>query len=205
MQQTLLALLGVIILGLYGYSYHDRSATDERTAIRREIENAALGVATDWSVRLQQFAFDERILDAGISYPVHPDTLRYTSPPDSLGRADDPDETNRCTWDDVDDFHGFSTQESYPVGAGRADFAVSIRVRYADLADLDRVLGADERTNLKVAHIMATYVEPVEEPGSWAFKNPITQEVNVALSSPVLTVRQQMRGDAANAVVLPGC
>ena len=185
MQQTLLVLLGVIILSLYGYSYQARSAADDRISIRRELETAALGVATDWSSRVQRFSFDQK--SVGASRPVPSGVFTASSDPATFGAAE---HSSSCDWNDVDDFHGFTATEAYPVRYGEADFAVEIGVRYADPDDLAQTVAL---SNVKVATITATYVEPVADTTAWAFKPPVRVSLDVTLSNSVLTVQQEMR------------
>ena len=203
MQQTLLALLGVIVLGLYGVSYADRSAIDERDAIQRELETAALGATTDWSARLQDLAFDE--LSKGLAVPVHQDTVRFSSPASAFGVPDQPEEVDPCQWDDVDDFHGYSVVEAHSVRSGTADYQIDISLRYADPGDMERLLTASELSTVKVATIRATYVEPTTDSTAFAFPAGISSELDVALSSSMLTVRRLMRDMSQPPAVVPGC
>ena len=183
MQQTLLALLGVIILALYGYSFQSRSAADERVSVRRELETAALGVATDWSARIQRFPFDQKTI--GLRRPLPETDTTVSSDPSTFGASE---EMDRCLWNDIDDFHGFSQRELYGVRFGEAAFDVNIAFRYANPDSLAQSVA---RSHVKVATITATYVEP--EPLTPTFNPPVRARLDVVLSSAVLTVQQEMR------------
>lgn len=191
MQQTLLVLLGVIVFGLYGYSQHEKSAADERTAIRRELESAALGLATDWAARVRQNAFDEatfcdptpRIKDASGS-------LTGLTAPASLGPESGESALLPTSWNDVDDANGFSATLPYPVRSETADFQLTIDIYYTDhnVSELDS-LGTTSLA--KFARIRSTYVEPT--PATPTFKPSVYAEVDVLLAQAALTMARLER------------
>lgn len=202
MQQTLLVLLGIIILALYGLSFQQQDAKSERESIRRELETAALGVTASWSARLQRLAFDD--LMVGKTRPVAEDDLRFTTPVAELGS--DVGESTRCDWDDLDDFHGFVDTTAFPVRYGEADFRVEISVRYAD-AEAPETLPAG-RSNVKAARVTSTYVDPRPqgEPYRDAFRDPVRVSTEIVLSNSLMTVQRQMQGASLTGNdIFPAC
>lgn len=189
MQQTLLVLLGVIVLGLYSFSQQQRSADDERASIRRELETAALGVAEDWAARARRLDFDEAMVDDA--------TIRLESDVSGLTIAGlfGLDAGDGCLADDLDDLQAFVDTMRYPVRFGEADFRVVLEIGYAELVTSPDTLlvPSPDPTNTKTARITARYLEPVG--GALFFdQDPVEVRTDLVLTNTALTVRRQMRG-----------
>ncbi len=111
MPQYILILAASIILGVLGLSRHSDQAKDDRDTMVREIEAAALTVAEKWAGHARDLAFDEADIGApevrlqgdasGLSAVLGLDAGESHSAPHSF--------------DDVDDFHGLSRQDSASV------------------------------------------------------------------------------------------
>ncbi len=131
MQQVLLAVLA---LGAFGFAAltHQKSASQvETTAVRQEVEMAALELAQAWMSRAERLAFDEA--------DVGEDAFRLTTTGLTDGaafggrRADEADEDGIAEADDLDDLDGFSLAVDHPWGSeagGTLPFTLSISVRY---------------------------------------------------------------------------
>jgi hypothetical protein len=199
MQQTLLVLLGVVLLGLYGYAQHQRSAEDERAAVRRELEIAALGVAEDWAARARKLDFDEVM--------VGNDTIRIETHTTGLtAKASLGSEAGEiCEADDLDDLHGHIDTTRYPVRFGEADFRVTIAVDYVQrvTAPDTALVSAPSPTNTKAIQITARYLEPADlaPPGhklGRTFRDTVFARTNLVLTNAALTLRRKSHG--ANAI-----
>ena len=104
MQQTLLALVAILIFSLFALSQHEATADTERFAITAEIEFAAQRAARQRLATVLSFPFDEA--DVGQSR-----ARTSTAGLSSLGPDDGvADETSEAQYDDVDDFHGAPAQ-----------------------------------------------------------------------------------------------
>ena len=199
MPQTLLILFAVVLFGLYGYAQHERSAADERTAIRRELESAALGLATDWSARMRQEDFDEgTICDLTPRIKGASDALVGLST--ALGPEFGETGLDPTTWNDVDDANGYADTLAYPVRDDDADFAVTIGVYYTD-HDASALDSLGTPSLAKFARIRAVYVEP--NPAVPAFRPEVFAEVEVRLSQAALTMSRLERNGVPSTCAPP--
>lgn len=133
MPQSILILAATIILGYLGFSRHQAQAEDQRAGMVREIEASALSVAERWSGHVRDLAFDEADVGAReVRVRNDEDGLSVTLGPDAGETAADP-----RTYDDADDFHGFSRRETTAIGDGtvNVDFDVTATATYASPAN----------------------------------------------------------------------
>ena len=187
MQQTLLVLLGLVVLGLYSFSYHRQSTSDERDSIRREVEVAALGVAEDWAARIRRLDFDEEM--------VGNDTIRVETDVTGLTpKASFGFDAAECIADDVDDLDGFTQTTRYPVRFGEADFLVSVDVRYVErVTSPDTMLvEAAAPTNTKAVRIRSEYLEPAS--ARYFAPDTVSVYTDLILTNAALTLRRIGQG-----------
>ena len=134
MQQTLLVLLGVILVGLYGLSRHEGYAHQEDSAAQREVEVAALNAFDRWKGHLTGLAFDEcQVTNLGGDacpanfFGLDPD------PNFSSTLGPDPLESGLAAFDDFDDFDEYDAVHEYIVRGAPMAFRVRIdSVYYVD-------------------------------------------------------------------------
>lgn len=130
MPQSILILAAAIILGILGLSRHQARAEDDRASMVREVEAAALSVAERWSSHVRDLAFDEADVGAREVRVRNDDTGLSTS----LGPDAGEDGSDPRTFDDVDDFSGYTLRETTPVGRGveTVAFDVEVSAEYAN-------------------------------------------------------------------------
>ncbi len=135
MQQTLLALVAILIFSYFALSQHGARADIDQFAISAEVEFAAGRLARQRLATVLARAFDEA--DVGVSrVRTSPAGLSTIGPDDGVAS-----EVNDTQYDDVDDYDGLSQ----PVTADWMDqeiaFTDSVSVRYVDPATLVPVPG----------------------------------------------------------------
>lgn len=124
--QTLTAIAAVSIMALFGLSRHRGIAADERAAIGRSVEVAALTVSERWGGAIRDLAFDEADVNASeIRLRGQVDGLSNVMGTEAGEVALDPE-----TFDDIDDYHGLVLQDTVEVAGGEVRFEVSFSVRY---------------------------------------------------------------------------
>ena len=131
MQQVLLTVVAAVILGYLGLSRHQSHARDERASMVRELEAAALSLAEQWSGEVRALAFDEADLSR-MQVRLGSDLSGLTS---VLGPEAGEDPADPGTFDDADDFNGYSVVETAPFTDGTGamqTFQVRLSVSYAD-------------------------------------------------------------------------
>ncbi|MGB3542907.1 hypothetical protein [Rubrivirga sp.] len=122
MQQTLLALVAILIFSLFALSQHEVRADAEITALSAEVEMAGARLARERLADVLSRRFDEvdesgraRTTPLGLSAVLGPDT----------------GETNEWDFDDVDDFHGHPARiVTADWMEGQVAFTDSVSVRY---------------------------------------------------------------------------
>ena len=125
--QTLLVVAAVIVLAVYSLNRHRAIAADERSAIGREVEAAALALGERWTGLAPDLAFDQADVGA-VQKRRHGHGTGLTAPP---GREAGETLADVTTLDDVDDLAGLATTEAAAVAEGAVSFTVSATVRYA--------------------------------------------------------------------------
>ncbi|HEX9951591.1 MAG TPA: hypothetical protein VGB53_07470 [Rubricoccaceae bacterium] len=127
MPQTLLVVASVILLAVYSLNRHRSIAADERSAIGREVEAAALDVGERWTGLARDLAFDEADVGA-VQMRLQGNVAGLTATP---GREAGETLADVTTLDDVDDLDGLSVTQAAAAGEGAVSFTVTARVRYA--------------------------------------------------------------------------
>lgn len=131
MQQTLLALLAMMVAMLLNFNQMKATVQNEQAMLRAEMQQMALGVAQETMEIVRTRAYD----DATVEVPkdsIIEDLSEFTSTPFPAG--------NHCevfggsdVCDDVDDFHEMEPATlSFAVPDGEMDFEVEIEVQYVD-------------------------------------------------------------------------
>ncbi|MEM6783680.1 MAG: hypothetical protein AAF624_08105 [Bacteroidota bacterium] len=101
MQQTLLAVLAIVVVGLFALGQQQDVASSERAVYEREMQDRAAEKVRELLYEIQALPFDE----ADIGSPsIRTNTAGLAS---NLGPGSD--EPNRSYYDDVDDFNGYTT------------------------------------------------------------------------------------------------
>ena len=139
MQQTLLVLLGVILLGLFSLTRHQGYAQKEDTQVRREIEAAALDVFDRWKGHLTSLPFDEcqTVLmgnagDCSIGTEMYGLTAHDNFSAVGALQADSA-EVGFNTYDDFDDFAGYDQTHEYLVRGEPLPFQILVSdVKYVN-------------------------------------------------------------------------
>ena len=180
MPQSILIVAASLILGLMALSRHDGMAQDTRDHEQRAIEVAALRVAERWASTARDLSFDA----ADVSNPE----VRVRNDTDGLSAVLGPeageDLSDPRTFDDVDDFHGFTRTETVPLGPGTSTttFDVSIEVTYARVSTWSPTSGA---TTAKLATV--TVQESGTKPRG---RNPVRLQLPVRFTPAQQFVRQ---------------
>lgn len=126
MQQSLLALLALLLAMLLSVQQQRRTAEQQLTVIRNEVGVMATGIAVDRLEEVSALAFDENTrAGAKVSTP-----LGLTLPAYFGAGVDTPS-------DDVDDTHAVVVDTLRVVDADTLWFRIQTRVAYADPADPD--------------------------------------------------------------------
>lgn len=130
MQQTLLALVALLIATLLSFNQKQALVQNQSQVVRAEVEQMAIGVAAQTMQVIRARAFDAAT--AGVPSDSLVPTSEFSSFPFTTG--------NDCeafggtdTCDDVDDFHEMVTATiPFQVPSGTFDFDVDAEVRYVD-------------------------------------------------------------------------
>lgn len=133
MQQTLLAFLSMLALSIIGFSQQRSIYHLHRAAYVREYEMIVADYATGQLGRLHGLAFDEH-QGAAAAWTPGPLTA-----PDRLGPEPPEIPGDPSTYDDLDDYHGYTSTTVHRLGAqaDSYDLVVHYTVRYVDPADLE--------------------------------------------------------------------
>lgn len=133
MQQTLLALVAILVFSYFALSQHTAKASTERVALTAEVEMAGARVARQRLANVLARRFDEADADEG--------RVR-TSPTGLSTLGPDTGETTEADYDDVDDVHGqpARTVTTEWMGSTLA-FTDSVSVQYLDDDTLQPVVG----------------------------------------------------------------
>lgn len=136
MPQTFLALGAILLLSTFALNQQQHAAGLDRGAERREVDLAATDLARAWLAAAAERVYDES--DVGRT-GLRLDTDGLTAPED-LGP--EPGEVNLSTFDDADDYHGFTTADSVLWDGSALLFDVDIAVRYVLLDTPDTPAGS---------------------------------------------------------------
>lgn len=129
MQQTLLALLALLIATLLSFNQQQSDVQNQGQVVRAEFEQMALGVAAESAQIIRSRAFDDATI--GIPSDSIVPSSEFTSS-FSSGNDCEPFGGN-TTCDDVDDFHEMVADPvSFTFPQGEFDFTVEAEVRYVD-------------------------------------------------------------------------
>ena len=124
---TLVVVASVILLAVYSLNRHRAIAADERAAIGREVEAAALAVGERWTGLARDLAFDEG--DVGATrMRLQGNIAGLTVTP---GREAGETFADLTTLDDVDDLNGLTTTDAAAVAEGAVSFTVTAAAHYA--------------------------------------------------------------------------
>lgn len=124
MQQTLLAIVAILVFSFFALNQHRAQASVERTAVGSEIEALAADVARARLVELTSLAYDEA--DVGRSdLRNNPSGLSTTLGPDG-------GETTASLYDDLDDYTGQIENHIAEWEGTDVPFTIVIFVRYVD-------------------------------------------------------------------------
>lgn len=126
MQQTLLALLALLLAMLLTVQHQRRAAREHLMALRAEVGVMATGIAVDRLDEVSMLAFDENTrLEATVA-----SAAGLTAPAGFGAGLDTPS-------DDVDDMHAVMVDTARVMGADTLWFRIHTAVTYADPADPD--------------------------------------------------------------------
>jgi len=130
MQQTLLALLALMVVTLFSLTQMQSRLQDQREVFQSEMKEMAIGVATQTLEVVRARAFDENTIGVPKDSITSPSAL--TSPPFDTGKHckafGGPD-----TCDDIDDFHEMKPAiVPFQAPDFTVDFKVRAKVRYVD-------------------------------------------------------------------------
>ena len=134
MPQTMLALLGLMLVAQFTLQQHRDVLHGRMTTIKTELATIAASVAVERLERIVAMRFDDAAREG------NPLTSPFGLTDPAAFRSDAPS-------DDVDDFDGSSIVVSRPVGSDTLWFDVRTIVSYAD--ELDPSAVANARTKLK--------------------------------------------------------
>lgn len=129
MQQTLLALLALMIATLLNFNQMQATVQNEQMKIRAEMQHMALSVAQETMEIVRARAYDDATV--GIPKDSIVDVSEFTSPFPSNNHCKVFGGSDVC--DDVDDFHEMKPATiPFPTPNGDLDFIVEIEVQYVD-------------------------------------------------------------------------
>jgi hypothetical protein len=151
--QTLLVVASVIVLAVFGLNRHRAVAADERAAIGREAETAALAVGEGYAGIVRDLAFDEADVNA-TGMRVLGDVTGLAT---VLGREAGESLADLTTLDDVDDLAGLDVTEGAAVASGFVTFRVTATAAYHVPGTWARSPG-NARTTAKVVEVVVTEV-----------------------------------------------
>ncbi|MEL6444076.1 MAG: hypothetical protein AAF089_07320 [Bacteroidota bacterium] len=153
MTQTFYSLIAVFMFTMVGLTMHRHVNNTERNAIAREIESVGLNVALYWANQVKNYAFDEA--DVGVLGMRSESDVAGLAAPAGLGP--EAGETSPDTFDDIDDFNGYSITVSQPIAEGTQDYTVSFAVRY--VSPLDFEIDSASETTAKSVSVVTRAVE----------------------------------------------
>lgn len=130
MQQTLLALLALLIATLLSFNQKQATVQNQGQVVRAEMEQMALGVAAESAQIVRSRDYDAAVI--GLPADSLVPTSEFTDPPFTTG--------NDCeafggstTCDDVGDFHEMETATvPFTFPSGSFDFSVDVEIQYVD-------------------------------------------------------------------------
>jgi hypothetical protein len=153
MQQTLLAMLALMIVSVLSFNQKRAQLYAQQGAVRAEIEEMAMSVAQRSMEVVSARAFDETTTERASGLPV--DLSALTGGPaceEGAGSTCDCQAfggTRTC--DDIDDFHNMEPATmSFALPSGEVDFTVTVRVRYVDV-DLRPISGPSQQKEVTVS------------------------------------------------------
>ena len=125
MQQTLLALVAILVFSFFALSQHEAKADAEQFAVTAEVEFAAQRLARQRLATVLAKAFDEA--DVGlVRARTSPTGLSAIGPDDGVT-----EELTEADYDDVDDFHGHPAQAASAAWMDESiAFTHAVTVRY---------------------------------------------------------------------------
>lgn len=135
MQQTLLALLAMLIATFLSFNQKQAAVQNQAQVVRAEMEQMALGVARQTMQVIRSRAFDRATV--GVPSDSIVATSEFEDESSIQGGILDCSAlggTDEC--DDVDDFHGDTATVPFTFPTGSFEFKVDMKVRYVN-ADLD--------------------------------------------------------------------
>ncbi|HYE95416.1 MAG TPA: hypothetical protein VD962_04355 [Rubricoccaceae bacterium] len=130
MQQTLLAVVALLVFGTVALTMHQNNATAEHRAVAGDVDMAASDIASAYLIRALGRAYDEADTDSAAG-------LRITTVGLTTELGPEAGET-LADFDDIDDFHGLATTDAISFEGTALPFDVSVAVRYVDPADPTR-------------------------------------------------------------------
>lgn len=132
MQQSLLALVAMLVATLLTFSQMQARTQSQQQAVRTEVQQMALGVAMQAMEVVRARAFDAATVNSRPGKTVEKTEL--TDTPFSTGK-DCKAFGGTDTCNDVDDFHDMVPATiPFSLADGEFDFTVEVRVRYVDSA-----------------------------------------------------------------------
>jgi hypothetical protein len=172
MQQTLLALLALMIATMLNFNQMQAQIRTDQQAVRAELHQMALGVAMESMEVVRARAYDE-VTNKDKDEITVPDDF---SPPGEFGDGSngsrkckafhDGSDVSECY--DIDDFHKMEpATKQFELPDAQFDFRIEMEVRYVN-ADLDPV---NAKTRWKEVIIS---VQDVQDDGDSIMTRPIT-------------------------------
>lgn len=176
MPQSLFLLASISILAIFGLNRQRALAADERAAINRSIEVAALDVNERWGDQVRDRAFDEADVGSEIAR-VQGEVGGLSR---QLGREAGEAAADPATFDDVDDYHGLVIRDSSVVLGEPVLFDVSFTATYADTQAFGVV------TSPTTAKVVTVVVEEVLSGPSE--RRPVRVEIPIRMTSAKQTL-----------------
>ena len=134
MRQSLLAFLAMAIFSLLALSQQRVMMRHHSIVYGRDTELAAMNMVSDKLAELQTLSYDEvdETVD-GINQRTTPDGLTSLA---AFGLDADEEEIGILAASDIDDYHGYSTVETYTYNRAVYRFKWAVDVKYIDPDDL---------------------------------------------------------------------
>lgn len=125
--QSLLAIGAIAIFSLISVRFNSSVLQNLTVEVENKVYLTAFSLADDLIEEIKQKAFDEQTVDFRAITPGE------LTPPLLFGNSKDPGETDDPeTWDDIDDYHGYSKDVSLPHAEG---YTVTCSVSYVTTND----------------------------------------------------------------------
>jgi hypothetical protein len=167
MQQTLLALLALMIATMLNFNQMQAQLRTDQQAVRAELHQMALGVAMESMEVVRARAYDENVIGVPEDEVNVPND--FSGPTFSTGNNCNAfTEETTPTCHDVDDFHEMvPATKQFDLPDAQFDFRIEMEVRYVN-EDLDPV---NAKTRWKEVIIS---VQDVQNDGDSIMTRPIT-------------------------------